>query len=80
MSNEVLKPLVESEGYCCIRGYLRLCASRKETPEGMAKHMGVAVSTIQYNYERLRTGKRTHQCQQSPDCMRALFESTDPPL
>jgi hypothetical protein len=80
MSNEVLKTLVASEGYCCIRGYIKLCLSRGETPSSMAEHMGVAASTITYNISRLRDDKRTHRCVQCEGCLKeaGLFDDNLP--
>lgn len=78
MSNEVLKDLAASEGYCCIRGYLTECAAEGKTPAEMAKYMGVARSTINYNYERMREDCRSHRCPGAPICyLKSRPQSSD---
>jgi hypothetical protein len=73
MSNIILGRLIEDEGYCCMYGYCKLAKSRGETPETMAKAMGVSKSTIAYHYTKIADATRSHRCKQSPDCMKPLF-------
>lgn len=77
MSNIILGHLVESEGYCCMHGYLRLCKARGETPDTMAEHMGVSPSTVKYHYARLADEKRSHRCSGGPGCMKELWEKKE---
>lgn len=69
MSNNHLVPLVASEGYCCLYGYLKLCRERGEKPKDMAKNMGVAHSTIVYNYGKIADGRKSHTCRKLPECL-----------
>lgn len=73
MSNIILETLVAEEGYCCMYGYLKLCKARGQKPDDMAKHMGVAGSTIRYHYTKIFEDKKNHRCKGGGDCMKPLF-------
>lgn len=71
--NVILEPLIDSEGYCCMYGYLKLCKHRGERPDEMAAHMGVAGSTIRYHYTMLSINKKNHRCENGEGCMKPEF-------
>lgn len=73
MSNHILKPLIDSEGYCCLHGYLKLCRHRKETHKEMANNLGVARATISYNYTQMCDNRKSHRCQGKEDCMKPIW-------
>jgi hypothetical protein len=77
MSNVILEPLIDLEGYCCMHGYLKLCKFRGQKPEDMAKHMGVASSTIRYHYTMLVLNKKNHRCLGSGSCMKEDFTASE---
>jgi hypothetical protein len=66
-----LLKLIEGD-YCCLFGYLQLCAARGERTLLMAKNIGVTSRTIRYHYSILRRHHppRTHCCRQKKgECM-----------
>lgn len=63
--NEILRYLVESEGYCCILGMLENSKSMR-TAE-LVKLWGVSRGTIKYWKRKLRQGERCpHHSSRSP--------------
>lgn len=64
MPREVMKELVESIGYCCIRAYLK--DNKKKGTREKAKRLGVARQQIQYWNRKLRDG--TCRCTRQKNC------------
>ena len=67
MPNTVLYKKILDEGYCCIHGYLTLCKARGEKTKNMAKFIGVAQTTVEYNLQQQAKNKRP--CQGAKDCL-----------
>lgn len=64
-----------SEGYCCLHGYLRLCAARGEKRRDMAKFIGVHKRTIYLHYEAMKKGNRP--CTKQGDCMLPIISQIE---
>jgi len=71
MSKAIL-PKIAAEGYCCVRGYLRLCEARGEKRKDMCNHLALVPDTLAYNYQMLAKGKRI--CMHYSDCMEPIIE------
>ena len=63
---------IHSEEYCCLKGYLGLCAARNETAKNMAKNINISVDTIWYHYRQDRKGKIN--CQRLVECLSDTIE------
>lgn len=71
MSKSLL-PKIAAEGYCCVRGYLRLCHARGETRKAMCENLNIHPDTLAHNYQMLGKGKRI--CMHYSDCMEPIVE------
>lgn len=68
---------IQSEGYCCPKGYLELCQARGETPINMAINLEMSAATIWYHYRQLREGKLV--CANREDCLKPLIKDVKKP-
>lgn len=69
---EKLTSKIASEEYCCMKGYLELCAARGENARGMAKNFNLHRFTIYAHYRRLRAGE--YLCEGRGNCLKAAIE------
>ena len=69
---EWLTAKIASEGYCCLNGYLRVCAARGESVVEMAANIEQSPHTLWYHYRKLREGKLP--CLKHGDCMQPLLD------
>jgi len=72
MANNILLGKIANEGYCCIRGYLDLCATRKERVVDMAKFLDIMPSVVWFHRRKLASGECL--CQKQKDCMQPLIK------
>jgi hypothetical protein len=70
--DELLLAKIQSEGYCCLNGYLRLCKARGERPVAMAQNFRIRPDIIWHHFRRLDQGKIA--CQQYSDCLGPIIE------
>lgn len=70
--DELLLAQIQSEGYCCLNGYLRLCKARGETPMSMAFNFKIKPDIIWYHYRRMAQGRL--ECQQYSDCLSPIID------
>lgn len=69
--NSILAKIYE-EQYCCLKGYLGLCAARGETAQGMAKNLSVSPDTIWYHMRKDAAGRVP--CLRRSDCLAPVIE------
>lgn len=69
--NSILAKIYE-EQYCCLKGYLGLCAARGETAPDMAKNLSVSPDTIWYHKRKDAAGKVP--CLGRSDCLAPVIE------
>lgn len=62
---------IQSEGYCCIKGYLGLCKAREEKVPDMAENIGLSKHTIYYH---IRKGA---ECQKQQTCMQQIIHEVE---
>lgn len=64
---------VNSEGYCCLNAYLRLCRARDETVKEMAKNINISPDALWYHYRKLDSTTRGPVCQRFSECMNPVI-------
>lgn len=70
--SESLLAKIQSQGYCCLKGYLELCRARGQKATDMAPYIGISEHTLWYHYRRLDAGKMT--CKRFSDCLKPVID------
>ena len=63
---------IYSEDYCCLKGFLGLCAARNQSAKSMAEGINMSPDIVWY-YKR-RDAKGLIPCEGKPSCMKPLIE------
>ena len=70
--SEGLLAKIQSDGYCCLKGYLELCRARGQNSVDMGRFIGISEHTLWYHYRRLDAGKMT--CKRFADCLQPVIK------